>query len=92
MLPNSRVAVTLGKMRAGTDRIFCMAFLILLSGPATQDADFDARAHMIEQQVRPWDCSTRACSHAGKGRREDFVLPRVRKLAFADRAAHHEPR
>jgi len=44
-----------------------------------------ARFNMIEQQVRPWDVlDARVLATLAKVRREDFVLPRVRKLAFAD--------
>ena len=44
-----------------------------------------ARFNMIEQQIRPWDVlDARVLATLAKVRREDFVLPRVRKLAFAD--------
>ncbi len=44
-----------------------------------------ARFNMIEQQVRPWDVlDARVLATLARVRREDFVLPRVRKLAFAD--------
>lgn len=44
-----------------------------------------ARFNMIEQQVRPWDVlDARVLAALAKVHREDFVLPRVRKLAFAD--------
>ncbi len=50
------------------------------------NADLErARFNMIEQQVRPWDVlDGRVLATLAKVRREDFVLPRLRKLAFAD--------
>ena len=50
--------------------------------------DFDqARFAMIEQQVRPWEVlDPRVLDVLARVRREDFVLPRHRKLAFADLA------
>lgn len=50
--------------------------------------DFDqARFAMIEQQVRPWEVlDPRVLDVLSRVRREDFVLPRHRKLAFADLA------
>lgn len=50
------------------------------------NADLErARFNMIEQQVRPWDVlDARVLAALSRVRREDFVLPRVRKLAFAD--------
>lgn len=46
-----------------------------------------ARFNMVEQQVRPWDVLDPAVLGVlGKLRREDFVPPRFRKLAFADLA------
>jgi len=50
--------------------------------------DFDqARYTMIEQQVRPWDVlDPRVLETLTVIRREDFVPPRHRKLAFADLA------
>jgi protein-L-isoaspartate(D-aspartate) O-methyltransferase len=44
-----------------------------------------ARHTMIEQQVRPWDVlDPRVLDALGRVRREDFVPPRYRKLAFTD--------
>ena len=50
--------------------------------------DFDqARFAMVEQQVRPWEVlDPRVLDVLSRVRREDFVLPRHRKLAFADLA------
>jgi protein-L-isoaspartate(D-aspartate) O-methyltransferase len=46
-----------------------------------------ARFNMIEQQVRPWEVlDPRVLETLGSIRREDFVPPRYRKLAFADLA------
>lgn len=46
-----------------------------------------ARFNMVEQQVRPWDViDTRVLDVLGEVKREDFVPPRHRKLAFADLA------
>jgi protein-L-isoaspartate(D-aspartate) O-methyltransferase len=54
----------------------------------TMPIDFDqARFAMIEQQVRPWEVlDPRVLDVLSRVRREDFVLPRHRKLAFADLA------
>ena len=48
--------------------------------------DFESARHaMVEQQIRPWDVLDPLVLDAlGKVRREDFVPPRQRKLAFAD--------
>jgi protein-L-isoaspartate(D-aspartate) O-methyltransferase len=48
--------------------------------------DFElARFNLVEQQVRPWEVlDPRVLDVLGKVRREDFVQPRHRKLAFAD--------
>lgn len=47
----------------------------------------NARFNMIEQQVRPWEVlDPRVLDALGAIRREDFVPPRHRKLAFADLA------
>jgi protein-L-isoaspartate(D-aspartate) O-methyltransferase len=48
--------------------------------------NFDqARFAMIEQQVRPWDVlDPRVLDAMGSVRREDFVAPAHRQLAFAD--------
>ena len=48
--------------------------------------DFEqARFAMIEQQVRPWEVlDPRVLDVLSRVRREDFVPPRHRKLAFAD--------
>jgi protein-L-isoaspartate(D-aspartate) O-methyltransferase len=44
-----------------------------------------ARFNMIEQQVRPWEVlDPRVLDVLGEVKREDFVPPRHRKLAFAD--------
>ncbi len=44
-----------------------------------------ARRTMVEQQVRPWDVlDPRVLATIGDVRREDFVGPRHRKLAYAD--------
>lgn len=44
-----------------------------------------ARRTMVEQQVRPWDVlDPRVLTTIGSLRREDFVAPRHRKLAYAD--------
>jgi protein-L-isoaspartate(D-aspartate) O-methyltransferase len=44
-----------------------------------------ARFNMIEQQVRPWEVlDPRVLEVLGEVKREDFVPPRHRKLAFAD--------
>jgi len=44
-----------------------------------------ARAAMIEQQVRPWDVlDPRVLDALARVRREDFVAPAHRNLAFAD--------
>lgn len=44
-----------------------------------------ARFNMVEQQVRPWEVlDTRVLDVLGEIKREDFVPPRHRKLAFAD--------
>jgi protein-L-isoaspartate(D-aspartate) O-methyltransferase len=50
--------------------------------------DFDqARYAMIEQQVRPWEVlDPRVLEALSTVRREDYVPPRHRKLAFADLA------
>lgn len=50
--------------------------------------DFELARHaMVEQQVRPWEVlDPRVLDVLGSVRREDFVLPRHRKLAFADLA------
>ena len=46
-----------------------------------------ARFNMVEQQVRPWEVlDTRVLDVLGEIKREDFVPPRHRKLAFADLA------
>ena len=57
--------------------------------------DFDtARATMIEQQIRPWEVlDPRVLDALAQVRREDFVPPAYRTLAFADIAlpmAHDE--
>jgi protein-L-isoaspartate(D-aspartate) O-methyltransferase len=53
-----------------------------------------ARFNMIEQQVRPWEVlDPRVLEVMAEVRREDFVPPQYRKLAFADLAiplAHGE--
>lgn len=48
--------------------------------------NFDtARHNMVEQQIRPWEVIDPLVLDAfAKVRREDFVPPRQRKLAFAD--------
>ncbi len=48
--------------------------------------DFEsARRTMVEQQVRPWEVlDPRVLATVGNLRREDFVAPRHRKLAYAD--------
>ena len=48
--------------------------------------DYDrARFNMIEQQIRPWDVlDTRVLDLLSAVRREDFVPPAYRTLAFAD--------
>jgi protein-L-isoaspartate(D-aspartate) O-methyltransferase len=44
-----------------------------------------ARFNMIEQQVRPWDVlDPRVLETLAAIKREDFVPPRYRKMAFAD--------
>ncbi len=44
-----------------------------------------ARFNMVEQQVRPWDVlDARVLDVMGEVKREDFVPPRFRKLAFTD--------
>ena len=44
-----------------------------------------ARHNMIEQQVRPWDVlDSRVLEALTAVRREDFVPPACRNLAFAD--------
>ena len=44
-----------------------------------------ARFNMVEQQVRPWEVlNPRVLDILGEVKREDFVPPRHRKLAFAD--------
>ena len=44
-----------------------------------------ARSTMVEQQVRPWEVlDPRVLATIGSIRREDFVGPRHRKLAYAD--------
>jgi protein-L-isoaspartate(D-aspartate) O-methyltransferase len=50
--------------------------------------DFEQARHaMVEQQVRPWEVlDSRVLDVLGEIRREDFVAPRHRKLAFADLA------
>jgi protein-L-isoaspartate(D-aspartate) O-methyltransferase len=50
--------------------------------------DFEQARHaMVEQQVRPWDVlDPRVLDVLSELRREDFVQPRHRKLAFADLA------
>jgi protein-L-isoaspartate(D-aspartate) O-methyltransferase len=50
--------------------------------------DFEQARHaMVEQQVRPWEVlDPRVLDVLGEIRREDFVAPRHRKLAFADLA------
>ncbi len=45
-----------------------------------------ARFNMVEQQVRPWDVlDARVLATLSKVHREDFVLPRLRRVAFADK-------
>lgn len=48
--------------------------------------DFDlARFNLVEQQVRPWDVlDPRVLDAIGTVRREDFVAPKYRKVAYAD--------
>lgn len=48
--------------------------------------DFDrARYNMIEQQVRPWEVlDARVLEVMAEVKREDFVPPQYRKVAFAD--------
>jgi len=48
--------------------------------------DFElARFNLVEQQVRPWEVlDPRVLEVLGAVRREDFVQPRHRKLAFSD--------
>jgi protein-L-isoaspartate(D-aspartate) O-methyltransferase len=55
---------------------------------AIMPIDFEQARHvMVEQQVRPWEVlDPRVLDVLGVVRREDFVLPRHRKLAFADLA------
>lgn len=50
--------------------------------------DFEqARFAMVEQQVRPWEVlDFRVLDVIGSVKREDFALPRHRKLAYADLA------
>ena len=50
--------------------------------------DFEqARALMVQQQVRPWDVlDPRVLEVLGAVKREDFVPPRHRRMAFADLA------
>ena len=44
-----------------------------------------ARQNMVENQVRPWDVlDTRVLDALAQVRREDFVAPQHRQLAFAD--------
>lgn len=44
-----------------------------------------ARANMVENQVRPWEVlDGRVLDVIGRVRREDFVAPEHRRLAFAD--------
>jgi protein-L-isoaspartate(D-aspartate) O-methyltransferase len=44
-----------------------------------------ARQNMVENQVRPWDVlDVRVLDALGQVRREDFVAPAHRRLAFAD--------
>jgi protein-L-isoaspartate(D-aspartate) O-methyltransferase len=44
-----------------------------------------ARANMVENQVRPWEVlDGRVLDTLGRVRREDFVAPEHRQLAFAD--------
>ena len=44
-----------------------------------------ARQNMVENQVRPWDVlDTRVLDALAQVRREDFVAPEHRQLAFAD--------
>lgn len=44
-----------------------------------------ARANMVENQVRPWEVlNARVLDTLGRVRREDFVAPEHRQLAFAD--------
>ena len=44
-----------------------------------------ARFNMVEQQVRPWEVlNPRVLEVLGEVKREDFVPPQHRKLAFAD--------
>ena len=44
-----------------------------------------ARANMVENQVRPWEVlDGRVLDMLGRVRREDFVAPAHRQLAFAD--------
>jgi protein-L-isoaspartate(D-aspartate) O-methyltransferase len=44
-----------------------------------------ARVNMVENQVRPWEVlDARVLDVLGSVRREDFVAPEHRKLAFAD--------
>jgi protein-L-isoaspartate(D-aspartate) O-methyltransferase len=50
--------------------------------------DFETARHaMVEQQVRPWEVlDPRVLDVISQIKREDFVLPRHRKLAFTDMA------
>ncbi len=44
-----------------------------------------ARVNMVENQVRPWEVlDARVLNVIGRVRREDFVAPEHRRLAFAD--------
>jgi protein-L-isoaspartate(D-aspartate) O-methyltransferase len=44
-----------------------------------------ARVNMVENQVRPWEVlDARVLDVLGRVRREDFVAPEHRQLAFAD--------
>jgi protein-L-isoaspartate(D-aspartate) O-methyltransferase len=53
--------------------------------PAAPDAFEQARFNMIEQQIRPWEVlDARVLRLLGEIRREDFVPPVHRALAFAD--------
>ena len=53
--------------------------------PAAPESFEQARFNMIEQQIRPWEVlDARVLALLGTVRREDFVPPAHRALAFAD--------
>lgn len=61
------------------------ASAVAASPPASRSALEQARFNMIEQQIRPWDVlDAEVLQLLGLVRREEFVPPEHRRIAFAD--------